>query len=56
MQFSILPASSYAKFVGSHEHPKAIIVVHGLENFFYKNQVFTARGSEIANDTVSIKV
>ena len=30
-----LSASSYAKFVGSHEHPKAVIVLYGLENSFY---------------------
>ena len=47
-----LLASSYAKFVRCHEHPKAVIAVYGLENPFYKNQAFTARGSESANDTV----
>ena len=36
----------------SHEDLKAVIVVHGLENSFYKNQAFTARGSESVNDTV----
>ena len=42
-----LPVSSYTKFVGSHEHPKAVIVMYGLENSFYKNLDFTARGSDI---------
>ena len=39
-----LPAISYAKFVGSHEHPEALIVLYGLAYSFYKKQVFTARG------------
>ena len=39
-----LPANSYAKFVGSHEHPVALIVLYDLVYSFYKNQVFTARG------------
>ena len=47
-----LLASSYAKFVRCHEHPKAVIAVYGLENPFYKNQAFTARSSESADDTV----
>ena len=36
-------ASSYAKFVGFHEHPEALTVVYGLTYSFYKKQVFTAR-------------
>ena len=47
-----LPASSCTIFVRSHQHPKSVIVVYGLENSFYKNQAFTARGLESANDTV----
>ena len=47
-----LPASSYAKFLGSHEHPGALIVLYGLANSFYKKQAFTARGSDSANSTV----
>ena len=39
-----LPASIYAKFVGSHKHPEALIVLYGLAYSFYKKQVFTARG------------
>ena len=39
-----LPASSYAKFVGSHEDPKPVVVVSGLENIFYRTQAFTTRG------------
>ena len=39
-QFSRLPASSYVKFVGSQEHPKAVIVLYGLVNSFYKKQAF----------------
>ena len=44
-----LPASSYAKFVGFHEHPKAVIALYGLANCFYKKQAFTARGLDSAN-------
>ena len=39
-----LPASSYAKFVGSHEHPEALILLYGLANSLYKNHAFTGRG------------
>ena len=39
-----LPASIYAKFVGSHEHPEALIVLYGLAYSFYRKQVFTTRG------------
>ena len=47
-----LPASSYTKFVGYHEHPKEVTMVYGLANSFYKKQAFTARGSDSANNTV----
>ena len=33
-----LPGSSHAKFVESHEHPKALIVLYGLAYFFYKSR------------------
>ena len=41
------PGSSYVKFAGSREHPKAVIAVHGLENSLYKKQAFTARGRAV---------
>ena len=46
------PTSSYAKFVESHEHPEALIVLYVLAYYFYKKQVFTARGKGSVNDTV----
>ena len=50
-----LPASSYAKFVGSHEHPKGVIVLYGLANSFYKKQAFTTRGLDSSNDPYKLK-
>ena len=50
-----LPASSYAKFVGSHEHPKGVIVLCGLANSFYKKQAFTTRGLDSSNDPYKLK-
>ena len=41
--------------MGSHEHSRAVIVVHDLANSFYKKQAFKARGSDSANDTIRIK-
>ena len=35
---------------------KAVIVVYGLANSFYKEKTFTAWGSDSANDTVYIKI
>ena len=50
-----LPANSYAKFVGSHEDPKAVIVLYSLANSFYKKQAFTARCLDSANDPYKLK-
>ena len=50
-----LPANSYAKFVGSHEHPKGVIVLCGLANSFYKKQAFTTRGLDSSNDPYKLK-
>ena len=37
-RLNYLPGSSHAKFVESHEHPKALIVLYGLAYFFYKSR------------------
>ena len=39
-----LPASSYAKFVRSCEHPEALIALYGLANSFYKKSRSLQRG------------
>ena len=39
-----LPASSYAKFVRSYEHPEALIALYGLANSFYKKTGFYSEG------------
>ena len=45
-----------AEFVGSHQHPNVVIVVHGQAISFYKKEAVTAKGSDGANDTVQIKL
>ena len=40
-----LPASSYAKYVGSH-------VLYGLANSFFKKQAFTVRVSDSASHRI----
>ena len=41
-----------ADFVGSHQHPNVVSVVHGQANSLYKKEAVTAKGSDSVNDTV----
>ena len=47
-----LPASSYAKFVRSYEHPEALTVLYDLANSFCKKAGLYSAGSDSANNTV----